>query len=484
LTAKDNTVRLAIFPLEYLGPAPDQEVSHIKDYLAPWIGVKLHERFNRVIITDDRTMEKLVTSDLNFAEIGELLQVDYLLSGTIRIERKTVDMSLKLYNVRLNSSTAGISSNCGFDDLFDTEVIKITDWLGRELMLPLSTAGLAAVLPVPAAMEYFMRGKEAERKYRDTQESQYLLNAEQFYLAAVKIQPDYALYSWHLGSLYEQRYVATNEEIDQQKMFQYFRKAYYLDDNSAETNLGMGWASFYEQDNDSAYQYYLKAYELDPNSFEVNYNIGGFFRSLGLYEKAIRYYDRALSLNPGEVAVLPEESTFELRISCLIDLGRFQKAFDEILAAQDVLPDNVRIRFLKARLYISMGRYTEAETELGEIEKRGESGPKLSFYRSLLFAGYGEREKALIPLQDGYPAPALYIVTQIYCALGMKNEALQTIKDGIETGLETIQTYMFPYQYLINHPNHDLLRQEPEYQEIVAEQKSVYDNMVERYRGL
>jgi len=93
-------------------------------------------------------------------------------------------------------------------------------------------------------------------------------------------------------------------------MFYHLRRAYDLDDNSAETNLGMGWVSFYERDNDSAYQYFLKAYELDPNKFEVNYHISGFLRSVGLYEKAIKYYDLALDLNPGELAFFPELSTF------------------------------------------------------------------------------------------------------------------------------------------------------------------------------
>ncbi len=484
LTAKDHTVRLAIFPFEYLGPKPEQDVRYIKDYIATRIGVKLHERFDGVIITQDRIANHYAESDMSIPEIAEALQIDYLVDGTIRIEQGTVDMSVSLLDVKLNSSIAGMTSNCNEKDLFDTEIIKITDLVGRELSLPPSTAGLSAALPDPTAMQYFIRGKDAERKYRDTEEAQHLQDAEQFYLAAVKIQSDYALYYWHLGSLYEQLYVESQDEDDQQGMFQYLRRAYKLDDNSAVTNLGMGWVSFYRQDNDSAYQYYLKAYELDPNSFEVNYNIAGFFRSLGLFEKAIKYYDRALSLNPGEVAVLPKDSTFEMRTSCMIFLGRFQQAFDEVQAVQDKLPENIRIRYLKVRLFVNTERYAEAERELADIQEINDADRRLPFYRSLLYAEYGEREKALEPLLEGYPSAALYLVTQIYCALGMNEEALQSMQDGIERGIEAIQTYMYPYQYLINSPHHDLLRSEPDYQKIVAEQKRIYDSMVERYRDL
>jgi serine/threonine protein kinase/tetratricopeptide (TPR) repeat protein len=484
LTAKDQTVRLAIFPFEYLGPEPEQDVRHIWDYVSTWLGGKLNERFNGLIITPDRSAEFYANSDLSNREIGEALDVDFLLAGKIRIERDAVDMSVTLIDARKDASIANLTSNCRVSEIFDKEVIRIADRVGRELGVPSSSAGASSILPDPTAMQYFTRGKDAERKYRDTEDVQYLDAAEQLYASALEKQPEHSLFSWHLGLLHELRYVLLGDKSDQQNMFQYLRRAYELDDNSAETNLGMGWISFYERDNDSAFQYFLKAYELGPNNFDVNYHIAGFFRSVGLYEKAIKYYDLALALNPGELSFFPESSTFELRISCLYYLGRYQQAIDDIEAAQARIPDNTRIHFLKARLFVFRSMHAAAEDELAEIERLDDSDPRLPFYRALLYADQGDREKALEPLREGYPAEAFFFVTQIYCALGMKEEALQTIREGIATGLEAIQTYLYTYQYLINNPYHDLLRQEPAYQEIVRAQKQIYDHMVEKYWGL
>ena len=484
LISEDRPIRIVIFPFEYLGPDPDENQHYIRDYLAIRIGVKLQERYEGLIITPEKSAEFYATSNLTNPEIGAELNVDYILNGKIRIDQQEADMSVSIIDAKQNASIEGITLSCRTDEIFDKGVINITDKVGRKLSVASSSAGLSLLQPDSNAMLYFARGWDAERMFLETEDEQDFQAAEQFYLSAVEKQPDYALYSWHLGYLYDLRYVIFKDKSDQQKMFYYIRRAYDLDDNSAETNLGMGWVSFYEGDNDSAYQYFLKAYELDPNKFEVNYHIGGFLRSVGLYEKAIKYYDLALDLNPGELAVLPEESTFEVRIICLLHLERFQQAFDAIEAAQDRVHDNIRVRFLKVHLYFCMGKYAEAEKELAEIQKLNASDPRLPFSRSLLYADNGEREKALEPFRDGFPPEAIYLVTQIYCALGMKEEALQIIQEGIETGLESIQTYLYPYQYLIDNPYYDLLRQEPEFQEIVRAQKQIYDHMVEKYRDL
>jgi serine/threonine protein kinase/tetratricopeptide (TPR) repeat protein len=484
LTSSDRPVRIAVLPFEYLGPDPSEAQRHIWGYLANRIGVKLRERFQDLIITPDRSAEHFATTTMSNPEIGQALDVDYLLDGKIRIEQDDVDMSVALIDAREDASVANITSNCSIGEIFDNEVIKIADQVGRELGATSSSTSLSPMQPDSEAMLYLARGRDAERMYRETEDAQYLQVAEKYYLAAVEIQPDYSLHAWHLGSLYELLYIFRGEKADQDRMFHHLRRAYELDNNSAETNLGMGWVAFYERDNDAAYQYFLKAYELDPNNFDVNYHVAGFLRSVGLFEKAIKYYDIALILNPGELTLLPESSAFEMRISCLLYLGRIQQAFDDLDAAGDRLPDSIRIRFLKARLLIAGRMYEEAEQELTEIQRLDDSNPRIPFYRSMIHADLGEREKALEPLQGGAPSQATYFVTQIYCALGMNEEALQSINEGIETGMDTIQTYLYTYQYLINHPNHDLLRQEPEYQEIVRIQKQIYDHMVQNYWGL
>jgi tetratricopeptide (TPR) repeat protein len=292
-----------------------------------------------------------------------------------------------------------------------------------------------------------------------------------------------------VGSVHELFYVDTDDLAELAKMSEFYRRAYDLDRDSAETNLGLGWDYFYQGDNDTAYAHFLRAFELDPNKFEVNYHIGGFLRSVGLLEKAIKYYNQALVLNPGEsvspaLRTLPDGSALELRLICLIEMGRFQDALEELEAIRDQVPDDINIRSKLVNLYMRMDKREEAEGELAHIRELNETDVRIPFYQAMVFAELGEHEKALDPIRKGYPPEALHLVAQIYCGLGMKSEAIQVIKEGIEVGLTKVQTYMFPYQYLVNNPQYNLLRTESEFQEIVRSQKKIYDSMVENYRDL
>jgi serine/threonine protein kinase/tetratricopeptide (TPR) repeat protein len=483
----DRQIRIAVLPFEYLGPEPNQD--HIWRQLAPQISDKLHERYKDLIITPDRSAEFFAAQGKSNNEIGQKLDVGYLVSGKISIDQDQAGISFNLIDAEKDISLDRMNSKCGITEILDKEVGSIVDRVGKILGISPSMARSPMPQPDPDSLLFFAQGSYAERLHQETGEERYLREAEQHYLSALKIDPDYPMYHWLLGNLYESFYEASDQESDLKMMTGYFRRAYELDTDSAETNLGIGWVYFYQRDNDTAYTYFQRAFELDPNNFEVNYHIGGFLRSVGLFDKALKYYDLALVLNPGEIAnpslrTLPPGSAFDLRISCLISLGRFQEALNDLMAVRDTIPNDLPIRFYMTHLYICMKMYQEAERELAEIIKLDDSNPRIPFYQSLLYAANGDSEKALEPIRGGFDSRAFYLVTQIYCALGMKSEAIQSIQDGIETGFSSIQTYMYPYQYLINNPNYALLRTEPAYQEIVRTQKKIYDRMVEMYRDL
>ncbi len=480
-------IRLAVLPFEYLGS--DQGVEHVWRYLATRIGDKLHQRFKNLIISDDRSVAYFARQDVSNEEFAEKLRLDYLLNGKISIENDAVIMSLSLIDTKQDISLERMDSNCRIDEIYDQEVDKFVNQVGRRLNLVSAMDEKGDQKSDSGAMMHYVKGQNAERMYRDSGNEIYLDSAEQHYLSAYNLDPDYAMYSWLLGNLYELRYEGSDKGSDLEKMADYYRRAYDLDNNSAEANLGMGWVNFYRMKNDAAYEYFRRAFELDPNNFEVNYHVAGFFRSVGLYDKAIKYYDFALALNPGEVAdptlrTLPQGSAYELRISCLVYLGRFQEALVAVQEARQKAPDDLNMRFLSSQIYLCLKMYQEAEQELIQIEALNKENPRLPFYKAILYASLNEKQKALEILPSNPPPAATYLVTQIYCALGSAAEAIQSIQLGIDSGFETIQTYVYPYQYLISNANYAFLRTEPEFQEIVRTQKRIYDDMVAKYRGL
>jgi len=92
--------------------------------------------------------------------------------------------------------------------------------------------------------------------------------------------------------------------------------------------------------------------------------------------------------------------------------------------------------------------------------------------QALLWAARGEREKALKLINDKEPLNEF--VTSIFIFLGMKDEAIRTIEEGIERGFEVRRQYLYSYPLLAKNSIFKSLRSEPRYQEILRREKAKY----------
>jgi hypothetical protein len=68
--------------------------------------------------------------------------------------------------------------------------------------------------------------------------------------------------------------------------------------------------------------------------------------------------------------------------------------------------------------------------------------------------------------------------------LGLKAEAVLQIKKGNEQGFELIKDYLYPYPYLMTNPFFASLRDDPEFQEIVRNEKTKYQAKLEKFGDL
>jgi hypothetical protein len=92
----------------------------------------------------------------------------------------------------------------------------------------------------------------------------------------------------------------------------------------------------------------------------------------------------------------------------------------------------------------------------------------LPFYRALLLAACGEKNKALALSQHQY----------VYALLGMKDEALRIMEDKASKGVK------FLYLVLLNNPLYDNLRNDPRFEKIVQDAKLRYEENVKKYGNL
>ena len=129
----------------------------------------------------------------------------------------------------------------------------------------------------------------------------------------------------------------------------------------------------------------------------------------------------------------------------------------------------------------------DAEKEMGALEGEAARSPVLKTCldnrKALLLALKGEREKAL-SLISGCQEPYRFEITNAYCVLGMKAEAVRLIKYGNENGFRLIKDYLYAYPYLVTNPLFRSLAGDPSFQAIVRNEKARYDDKLQKYGDL
>jgi tetratricopeptide (TPR) repeat protein len=148
-----------------------------------------------------------------------------------------------------------------------------------------------------------------------------------------------------------------------------------------------------------------------------------------------------------------------------------EKAAIYIEKALEIEPDNFWSYLDQCLLFIMMKKYDKAKEPLARAEKIDPGYPGSKFYRALIFAAKGEREKALSLRKNG----------PVYSLLGMKDEAIKYIDDEIKKGKEHFQ---YSYIPLANSALYDNLRDDKRFQEIVKKQKKKYEERLKKYGKL
>lgn len=466
---------IAVLPFRDLSPQKDQP--HFCKGMCDDIIVKLNQiKGLKVISVTSETLDK----GIDIVEIAKERDWSTVLHGSFQKERDDIRITCFLTKVEDESTIWSKTYDRKFKTTFDVQdeiAIAIANALKVQL-LPDTLEALKSRKPKDVeAYEYYMKGRDyIDKKYTITHKEEDFETAIRMYEKAIEIDPNYALAYWGLGDAYTNLFLKTQDKKDFDLMLKYLQKAYELDPNLPEANMSIGWAYFYRSDNDKAFQSFRRALEIDPNSPSTNYHVGSFLRSIGLYRKAIDYYSRAIEHEPLNIW------TLLLIANCYLSIGEFEKSTIYINKGLEIEPKNLRILLEYARNLIWIRKYNEAEEYLVRAEKRAPDISVIRPCKALLFAAKGEKEKALA-LIKGVP-PYLYDVTSIYSLLGMKDEAIKYINEGIDKSLTYRLTYYYSYPFLINNPCYDNLRGDPRFKEIVKREKKKYGEKLKKYGKL
>jgi len=437
-------------------------------------------QINELRVTPRYAVLKYQDTEMTIDRIASELNVGFILDGNIQKEEKTIRVSSSL----IDSQTGTIIWSDNYDSTRES-VFAIQDEISIQIAESMKCEFLPNALELtrtknpknPEAYSFSMMGNYFEWKYRDSQKEEDFENAIKNHRQAIALDPDYALAYVGLGDAYEARWVFSDNKDYLDLMSLNYRKAYELNPNLGETNIGLGWVHFNSEDLDNAHKYFKRALGIEPNDFDINFNVGSFLISIGLYSQAVNYYSTAIELNPLSFF------SYWLISRCLMYTGKQDEArewIEKALEMEPPEPDKLRLQLTFVDSLMFQGQYDQAEQELRLAEKiRTEnSSQEIQAHQGWIHAAKGEKEKAL-SLNLGSP-PTSIISTSIFALLDLKDEAIRYIKEGIETGFEQAQTYRFTYPVLINNHCYDSLRDDPRFKEILKRQKNIHEKRKKR----
>lgn len=425
-------------------------------------------------------------SDDDLAEIAKESGASHILTGQLM---KVGDNLQIYYDLEDTASRTVIGSDnrTGKPEELDAMVAELSEQVLLNLRLPAQ----GRVRPIGSASDpanrLYWEARDLEIRAalsREKSERDALLSRLfEKYREAIEIDDGFAAAYWGLGDYYGHLFVQSNDLQDLNLMKEDYERAYELDPQLAGANAGLGWTRFYDQRLDDAYSYFSEALRLAPDDPEINVNFGSFLFSIGQIEAGIRYFTKAIEF--GDAPVVPL-GAYYLRALSSMNIGRLAEADKDVRAMIAFDPQDVSLGLFHARLLAKMKKADEAERELARIEGLNSAAPDLPYVRAYLYAGEGDRAKALPILEKAAKENPLffsYFLSENYAQLGMADEAIAVIQEGIKKGFSKVFNYLYPYQVLKNGA-YEKLRDDSRFRQILESQKAINDAQFEKYRDL
>jgi tetratricopeptide (TPR) repeat protein/TolB-like protein len=362
---------------------------------------------------------------------------------------------------------------------------RICERVRRSLNVPETTGPPALQGCSPQASRFYELGRAHERDYTLDGSPADLDKMIEFFNAARMEDPGCALAFYGLGDAYQFRFVYEGHAPDALRLMnESYRKAYELAPGRAETNIGMTWVHFFEEDHDRAFSYLKKAMAIDPVNHEVLLEAGSFLASVGVLERSVALYSQIIKSGSATADI------YLLRAWSYEQLGAFESALADFDRMVNLEPTDLGGRCHKARVLVLMKKFDAAAAELIVAEHLSKDDPRVANVRALMAAAKGDRKAALAAIAPaealGRPAKNTYYITRVYAALGMKARAIDAIERAIAGCFEDVQDYVYFFPYLNNSRDYfyESLRGEPAFGELLRREERKHNERLEKYGGL
>ena len=434
LPSKQSRVQvksIAVLPFENMSADPENE--YFSDGLADEL-INALSKIKDMRVASRTSAFSFKGKHQDIREVGEQLDVENVLEGSVRKADGRVRVTAQLINVSDGYHLWSEKFDRELKDIFTIQE-EISDNIVKSLCVVLSENESRALEKVPTsnfeAYDYYLRG----RKLFYEAGRQSLNLALQMFTRATQLDPGFALAFTGLAQAHSWPYLyydSTEENL--QAAENASRTALQLDPGLAEAHVAYGYAVSLSKRFDLAEGEFETALELNPRSFEAYYFYARASFAQGKMEKTAQLYEMAHTMRPEDYQPLL------LVVNVYKSMGLEQKTIDASHRGLKVVeehlqlnPDDVRALYLCAGAYIRLGD-----------QERG-----LEMARRVL---------AMEPAD----VHTLYNLACIFSLAGKIDEALGSLEKAVQTGYAQ-------KEWIVNDSDLDLLRGHPRYQALLAD---------------
>ena len=357
--------KIAVLFFENLGPADDE---YFADGITDAITARLAGIRGLGVISRQSTIQ-YKDSEKNIQEIGDELDAEYILEGTIQRERPGDPTS----RVRIIPQLISVADDIHlWADTYDedmTEVFRVqsdiaervANALNVTLLEPERQALAAAPTDNLEAYEYFLRGNEFLNERSSLEPARLAIR---MYERSVELDPGFAAAWAGLSRGHIWMYYAVRDTPDSKERAKAaVDKASELDPDLPEVQVALGYYDYYgSMEFDRALEHFEKARESRPSNVEVMGAIAYIKRRQGKWEECAELLEKAAVLNPRF-----QNSNMELGITYTI-MRRYDESERALDRAIILSPDQAIAHVFKIWNYLLQG-----DTEKARIALRNAS---------------------------------------------------------------------------------------------------------------
>jgi adenylate cyclase len=454
--------RIAVLPFASINP--DRE----HDYFADGITEELISAISRIQGLDVIARTSVIRykdSDTRIGEIARDLFVGVILEGSVRKAGDQVRVTVQLIDAGSEGHLWSEDYDREFREIFSVQrdiATHVAEALKLRLLVPDAESIGAAPTEDLAAYDLYLLGRHHLTSRADAG----IRKAISSFARAVELDPEFAPAFAGLADAFLLAgigYVAEPPEDAFGQAWTMARRALDLNDGLAEAHTSLGYCALLKWDIRTAETELRRAIAVNPSYALAHQWLGQFLSAwLGRHAEGIEEVERALALDPLSAIITTELGWV---FQYMEDYERAVVQYDQALGMD---PDLAIAHFNRGDALQKLNRLEDA---IASYDRALDLNPGMPWARAFLASAHAESgrvdaaEEVLGDLleQEGLGHPVATFVAVLQEALGMKEEALASLKRAVENR-EPMAHGLSAMKGFLSFPS---LRTTPEFEELL-----------------